>query len=47
VYARDALGEGDVLDGPCIVASLDATCLLLGGQRAAVDRFGNLVVGER
>jgi N-methylhydantoinase A len=47
VYARDALGVGDALEGPCIVASLDSTCLLLGGQRAEVDRVGNLVVRER
>jgi len=47
IYARDELGEHDVLDGPCIAASLDSTCLLIEGQRAEVDRFGNLVVRAR
>jgi N-methylhydantoinase A len=46
VYARDLLGEGDRVAGPAVVAGLDATCLLMPGQVAGVDSFGNLLIRE-
>jgi N-methylhydantoinase A len=46
VYARDRLGEGDAVAGPAVVAGLDATCLLLPGQVATVDPFGNLLIRD-
>lgn len=46
VFRGDLLGPGDRLAGPALVASVDSTCLLLGGQRAEVDGVGNLVIGE-
>jgi N-methylhydantoinase A len=46
VYARDRLGEGDVVAGPAVVAGLDATCLLLPDQVATVDPFGNLLIRD-
>lgn len=46
VFRGDLLGPGDRLAGPALVASVDSTCLLLGGQRAEVDGLGNLVIEE-
>jgi len=46
VYTREALGAGDRLAGPALVAGVDSTCLLLAGQSAEVDRFGNLLIRE-
>jgi N-methylhydantoinase A len=46
VYAREALGAGDRLAGPALVAGVDSTCLLLAGQSAEVDGFGNLLIRE-
>ena len=46
VYARDVLGAGDRLAGPALVAGVDSTCLLLAGQAAEVDGFGNLLIRE-
>jgi N-methylhydantoinase A len=46
VFARDLLGSGDVLDGPVVVSGLDATCVVLPGQTATVDSYGNLLIRE-
>jgi N-methylhydantoinase A len=46
IYARERLGAGARLAGPVILTQLDATTLVLPGQQAEVDRFGNLVVTE-
>ena len=46
VYARDDLGTGTRLAGPCIVEQPDATTVVLAGQAARVDRFGNLCLKE-
>jgi N-methylhydantoinase A len=46
VFERDLLGEGDVVEGPAVVGGLDATCLLLPGQVATVDPFGNLLIRD-
>jgi N-methylhydantoinase A len=44
VYARAALPVGVRLAGPAIVNEMSATTLLLPGQTATVDAFGNIVV---
>lgn len=44
VYARVLLMSGNAFAGPAIVDQLDATTLLLPGQRATVDAFRNLVI---
>jgi N-methylhydantoinase A len=44
IYARDRLGVGARISGPAILTQLDATTLLLPGEVATVDRFGNLIV---
>ena len=41
---RAALGMGAVLAGPAIVEQLDSTTVVWPGQRATVDRHGNLIV---
>jgi N-methylhydantoinase A len=41
---RDRLGVGDAVTGPAIVEQLDATTVVPPGQRATVDRAGNLVI---
>jgi N-methylhydantoinase A len=41
---RDGLGVGAVVTGPAIIEQLDATTVLPPGQRATVDRAGNLVI---
>jgi N-methylhydantoinase A len=44
---RDRLGVGAVVTGPAVVEQLDATTVVPPGQRAAVDRAGNLVIRAR
>jgi N-methylhydantoinase A len=46
VYARDALGARDVIEGPALLPGLDATCLVMPGQRGRVDEFGSLILTE-
>ena len=41
---REGLGVGAVVTGPAIVEQLDATTVVPPGQRAIVDRVGNLVI---
>jgi N-methylhydantoinase A len=44
---RETLGRGSVVRGPAVVEQLDSTTVLLPGQRARADRFGNLVIRQR
>ena len=44
VYRRSGLGWGSVVQGPAIVEQLDSTTLILPGQRAETDEFGNLMI---
>jgi len=44
VYRREALPADQVLHGPAIVDQLDATTVILPGQSALTDRYGNLIV---
>ena len=41
---REQLGVGAVVAGPAIVEQLDTTTVVPPGQRATVDRVGNLVI---
>jgi N-methylhydantoinase A len=43
---RERLGVGAVVTGPAIVEQLDATTVVPPGQRATVDRLGNLVLRD-
>jgi N-methylhydantoinase A len=42
--AREGLPRGAVVRGPAIVEQLDSTTVVPPGQRAAVDRVGNLIL---
>ncbi|MBM3485825.1 MAG: hydantoinase/oxoprolinase family protein [Alphaproteobacteria bacterium] len=44
VYDRARLGAGDRFAGPAVVEQFDSTTVVLAGQRAEVDRFGNLIL---
>jgi N-methylhydantoinase A len=44
VYRRDELKAGHRIDGPAIVGQLDTTTVVFPGQRARVDRYGNLII---
>jgi N-methylhydantoinase A len=46
VYRREALLADQVVQGPAIVDQLDATTVILPGQSALTDRYGNLIVTE-
>jgi len=46
IYDRDRLGADTDLRGPAIVQQLDATTLVLPGQRGHVDDHGILIVTE-
>jgi N-methylhydantoinase A len=46
VYDRARLGSDDVIAGPAILTQLDATTLLLPGQRAEVHSLGALIVRD-
>jgi len=45
-YRREALLAGHVITGPAIVDQLDTTTVILPGQHADVDRWGNIFLGE-
>ena len=45
-YRRESLLAGHRIDGPAIVDQLDSTTVLLPGQTARADRYGNLLVSE-
>jgi N-methylhydantoinase A len=47
IYDRALLGAGARIDGPAILTQLDATTLVLSGQTAETDRYGNLAISER
>ncbi|HIE51132.1 MAG TPA: hydantoinase/oxoprolinase family protein [Armatimonadetes bacterium] len=42
IYARDRLGEGDVVPGPAIIEQYDSTTYVPPGYQARVDSGGNL-----
>ncbi len=42
VYRRELLRAGNRVPGPAIVDQMDSTTVVLPGQRADVDRYGNL-----
>jgi N-methylhydantoinase A/oxoprolinase/acetone carboxylase beta subunit len=44
VYDRYRLGPGVTVAGPAVVEERETTAVLLPGDRAAVDRHGNLII---
>jgi N-methylhydantoinase A len=46
LIAREVLRARNVLAGPAIIEEMDSTTLILPGQEAQVDRYGNLWIRE-
>ena len=46
VHRREALLAGHVVEGPAIVDQLDSTTVILPGQHALTDRYGNMIIAE-
>ncbi|MEM8664886.1 MAG: hydantoinase/oxoprolinase family protein, partial [Pseudomonadota bacterium] len=44
VYRRDSLPPGEPFEGPAIIEEMSATTLVLAGQTAELDLFGNLIM---
>ncbi len=44
IYDRSRLRAGDKVKGPAIITEMDATTLVLAGDIAAVDPFGNILM---
>jgi N-methylhydantoinase A len=44
IYDRTRLLPGNEIDGPAVVESFDTTAVILPGNRAAVDGYGNIVI---
>ena len=44
IYDRAGLAPGDALAGPAVVEEYGATTVVFPGQRAEVDRFGNMIL---
>lgn len=44
IYERASLRDGHRLTGPAIVEQLDSTTVVLPGQTADVDSYGNLII---
>jgi N-methylhydantoinase A len=42
VYRRDSLSVGTELSGPVVIEEMSSTTVVLPGQQAVVDRFGNI-----
>lgn len=42
VYRRDSLSSGTELDGPVVIEEMSSTTVVLPGQQAVIDRFGNI-----
>jgi N-methylhydantoinase A len=47
VFAREALPVGVRIDGPAIINEMSATTLILPGQHASLDVFGNIILELR
>ncbi|HEX3721280.1 MAG TPA: hydantoinase/oxoprolinase family protein, partial [Nitrolancea sp.] len=46
LFDRTSLPAGAEFDGPAIVEQMDSTTLILPGQQASVDDFGNLILTD-
>jgi N-methylhydantoinase A len=47
IYDRLKLARGNRIEGPAIVAEMDATTVILPGYSGTVDRFGNILINPR
>jgi N-methylhydantoinase A len=47
IYDRAKLGAGGVITGPAIIEQLDSTTVILPGQKAEIERYGNILIEVR
>ncbi|RVT95084.1 hydantoinase/oxoprolinase family protein [Sphingomonas crocodyli] len=46
VYRRSALPVGETVSGPAIIDEMSSTTVVLAGQRAVIDGFGNIIISN-
>ena len=46
VWKRETLLCGHGIDGPAVIDQLDTTSIILAGQKAEVDKWGNIMISE-
>jgi N-methylhydantoinase A len=44
IYRRSALPVGEAVAGPAIIEEMSSTTVILTGQSAAIDAFGNIII---
>ena len=44
IYDRAKLGAGAIINGPAIIEQLDSTTVILPGQKAEIERYGNIII---
>ena len=44
IYDRTKLGAGSMIKGPAIIEQLDSTTVILPGQTAEIERYGNIII---
>jgi N-methylhydantoinase A len=44
IYDRAKLGSGAAIMGPAIIEQLDSTTVILPGQKAEIERYGNIII---
>src|SRR5262249_19229082 len=44
IFDRAALGAGAEIAGPAIIEQLDSTTVIMPGQTARVERYGNIII---
>jgi N-methylhydantoinase A len=44
IYRRSALPVGDTVLGPAIIEEMSSTTVVLTGQNAVIDTFGNILI---
>jgi N-methylhydantoinase A len=46
VYRRSALPIGETVSGPAIIDEMSSTTVVLAGQSAVIDTFGNIIISN-
>ena len=44
LYDREKLRNGNIIYGPAIVEQMDSTTVILGSQKATVDKYLNMMI---
>ena len=46
VWKRETLLCDNIIEGPAVIDQLDTTSIILAGQKAVVDKWGNIMISE-